>query len=362
MGRKRKPTKAQGAGVSTNGRLLGVTAVIALAAAVACSVFFSSSVKTQRPTETFTFSQYSGTTRGVRFVKALVLTLPRAKKRQASVRRNLGRYKMPPIEHVDAVDVGPLKAGCHAVPDTRPGKPEGWLTFNKECMQRRMAVGVDEKAADQMPHGHVAITATWIKALRRVVAMPEAELGEGEMVYIFEDDVRVQNAPPGTDFTHMPDVPHDAELLDLGKGEEARSLEAGMGDATYHHTFGGALVHALAFSRRGAEKALRVLTPAFYATIDVVLLSHLRGFDYKYTTRWSERATGSSTPQQFEAIFKKHGYDYMAKKRDIVGYTLEPCLFTQTSFSAGDQCRVHTKPLDWGTEGSKTQQHGQNIS
>ena len=64
---------------------------------------------------------------------------------------------------------------------------------------------------------------------------------------------------------------------------------------------------------------------------------------------------------EFKAIFEKNGYDYMAKKRDIIGYTMEPCIFTQTSFSSSAQCKVHVKPLDWGTKGSKTLQHG-NVS
>jgi len=219
---------------------------------------------------------------------------------------------------------------------------------------------VHEWAADQMPHGHVAITLTWIKALRRVATMGEQELADDEMVYLFEDDVRVINMAPGTDLTTMVGVPSDVELLDLGKGATAVDYTREGGGA-FFHTFGGALVHALALSRRGAQKALAVFEPSFYATIDVILLSHLAGFKFEYTTRWSESATGSATPMEFKAIFEKNGYDYMAKKRDIVGYTLEPCIFAQTSFSSAAQCKVHTKPLDWGTKGSKTQQHGKVL-
>lgn len=191
------------------------------------------------------------------------------------------------------------------------------------------------------------------------------------MVYIFEDDVRVQNAPPGADLRQMAGVPRDAELLDLGKGREQRQYRGfsggggGDGDANggggkdallgFFHTFGGALTHALAVSRRGAEKALHVLgPPGFYATIDVTLLSHLRGFDWHFVTHWTETAVGNAGPQRFQEIFEKHGYDYNAKPRDIAGYSLEPCLFTQTSFSASAQCAVHTPPLDWG---SKSERH-----
>ena len=227
-------------------------------------------------TRHYEFPPHTGATRDVHFAKALILTLPRAKQRQASVRKNLARYNLPPIEFVDAVDAKPLKEGCHVVLDERPGKPPGWKTFNKECMQRRMDHGVDEKAADQMPHGHVAITLTWIKALRRVATMSTEELADDDFVYLFEDDVRVINMAPGTDLTLIKGVPADAELLDLGKGARAEVYSAADG-GSFFHTFGGALVHALALSRRGARKALAIFEPSFYATIDVVLLSHLKG-------------------------------------------------------------------------------------
>jgi len=99
-----------------------------------------------KPTR-YEFPEHTGATRTVRFAKALVLTLPRAKQRQASVRKNLARYKLPPVEFVDAVDRGALKEGCDTVPDERgrpgwrPGKPPGWLTFATPCLQRRIDAG-----------------------------------------------------------------------------------------------------------------------------------------------------------------------------------------------------------------------------
>eukprot|EP00936_MAST-01D_sp_MAST-1D-sp1_P001465 g1465.t1 len=322
----------------------------------------------KRNQEIFNFSRFEGETRNVRFVKVLLLTLPDARGRQESVKRNLARYHLPPIEEVHAVDANMLKAGCHTVPDRawrEKGLPEGWLTFNDECLERRIKYGVDPLAADKMPHGHAALTATWVRALQRVVDMPAEALGEDDMVYIFEDDVRVQNTLVGADLRQMAGVPRDAELLDLGKGQERRQYRGFSGGSSgsdssgatlgFFHTFGGALTHALAVSRRGAEKALRVLgPPGFYATIDVTLLSHLRGFDWHYVTRWTETAVGNAGPQRFQEIFENHGYDYNAKPRDISGYSLEPCLFTQTSYSASAQCVVHTPPQDWG---SKSERH-----
>ena len=60
-----------------------------------------------KPTR-YEFPEHTGATRTVRFAKALILTLPRAKQRQASVRKHLARYKLPPVEFVDAVDRGAL--------------------------------------------------------------------------------------------------------------------------------------------------------------------------------------------------------------------------------------------------------------
>ena len=129
-----------------------------------------SGAETQQPREVvrYTFPAHSGPPRSVKFVKALVLSHPAATERRQSILKNFARFKLPPISFVDAVDVKDVKAGCHTVPDTRPGKPEGWLTFNKECMEQRMAFGVDLLAADKMPHGHVALTATYIQAIRQV--------------------------------------------------------------------------------------------------------------------------------------------------------------------------------------------------
>jgi hypothetical protein len=216
------------------GFLLSLAALLFSSDAFGKSNFFEDSVRQESDNKAqvqaipYIFPAHAGETRSVHFTKALILSHPDAKDRRASIQRNFARYKLPRIDFVDAIDVTALKAGCHAVNDTRPGKPAGWKTFNKECMEKRMALGVDEKAADQMPHGHVALTATFVQAFRRV-AQGEP-LQDDEMVLFFEDDARVINMAQGSDLTTMHKVPVDAEVLDFGKGTGLQPYTAESGE------------------------------------------------------------------------------------------------------------------------------------
>jgi hypothetical protein len=67
-------------------------------------------------------------------------------------------------------------------------------------------------------------------------------------------------------------------------------------------------------------------------------MTHYTQFNYE--TIWSKTAKGSVSPQTFRQKFAMNGYDFDTKRRDIVAYTMDPCIFTQTSFSTSEQCKV----------------------
>lgn len=68
---------------------------------------------------------------------------------------------------------------------------------------------------------------------------------------MFEDDA-------GHDLTKLIDVPHDADYITLGAGED---VTYGSAQHKYKPNRGGGLAHALAVSRQGAQKRLEALRP-----------------------------------------------------------------------------------------------------